>query len=102
MLGESGVGHDVLVTQHARHATERMEMIRNQKRSGDEKDVSEYDGIVMMGGDGIIMEILQGLKTRNDYDAIVDRIRFGIVGCGTRNGLAMSLLHAAKENFTLS
>ena len=76
MLGESGVDHDVLVTQHARHATESMEMIRNQKRSGDEKDVSEYDGIVMMGGDGIIMEILQGLKTQNDYDAIVDRIRF--------------------------
>ena len=37
-----------------------------------------------------------------NYDAIVDRIRFGLIGCGTRNGLAMSLLHVAKENFTLS
>eukprot|EP01083_Nonionella_stella_P123415 371859_1 len=30
----------------------------------------------------------------------MDRIRFGIVGCGTSNGLAMSLLHAAKEKYS--
>ena len=108
MLDESGIQHDVLWTEYAGHASERMMMMKNSNNdedededgtdtdTGNQRDVSEYDGVIAMGGDGILAEILKGLKSRSDCDAIMDRIKFGIVGCGTSNGLAKTLLHAAK------
>ena len=104
MLDESGIQHDVLWTEYAGHASERMMMMKNPNNhkdgtdtdTGNQRDMAEYDGVIAMGGDGILAEILKGLKSRSDCDAIMDRIKFGIVGCGTSNGLAKTLLHAAK------
>ena len=97
MLQEGGIDHDMLVTKHAGHAVERMmEDYTNANENENEKDVSEYDGVIAMGGDGILAEVLRGFKTRSDYDVLMGRINFGIVGCGTSNGLAASILHAAK------
>ena len=97
MLNESHSNHDVLITKRAGHAIERM-MEKNGDAlvAAEEKDIAEYDGIIAMGGDGILAEILEGLKKRRDYDSIVQKLTFGIVGCGTSNGLAASILHAAK------
>ena len=110
MLNESGVQHDLLVTQYAGHASERMLRKQDTREYGDQseskgedgrgsstgRDISEYDAIIMLGGDGIVSEVLAGLKKRTDYDAIMETMRFGVVGCGTSNGLAISLLHASK------
>jgi diacylglycerol kinase family enzyme len=59
-------------------------------------DISTYDAVIAMGGDGILSEILTGLRARNDYDVLMNTFKFGIVGCGTSNGLAASLLYADK------
>ena len=87
MLNERGVDHDVLVTTKAGHAIERV-MDDYELKEG-EKDLEEYDGIVVMGGDGILSEVLQGLRTRKDYDEIMKRLKFGIVGCGELNLVAL-------------
>lgn len=120
MLEEAGAEHDALVTRRAGHASERMNA-RNSKgdvsandnnhggdrsnattgekekdsvtTDGEIKDVAEYDAIVSMGGDGIQFEIFQGLRARSDGEALLSRMKFGVVGCGTYNGLAKSLLH---------
>lgn len=100
----NGVSHDVLVTTHAGHASERMaQMIpngeRDEKDDGFNDDISKYDAIIVMGGDGILAEVLQGIERRDDSKSILLKLKFGIVGCGTSNGLAKSLTHAANEKY---
>lgn len=93
MLEEAGIAHDCLTTTHVRHAEERM---RQQCSTSDFKDVSEYTGIVLVGGDGTVHEILQGIHQRNDRDIILKNIKLGMIGAGTSNGLSASLAHASK------
>mmetsp|Transcript_4146 Transcript_4146/g.8778 ORF Transcript_4146/g.8778 Transcript_4146/m.8778 type:complete len:312 (+) Transcript_4146:1-936(+) len=54
-----------------------------------------------MGGDGILNEIMQGIRSRpqHDQEQILSSIKFGIVGCGTSNGLAKSILHWSGEEY---
>jgi len=63
------------------------------------RDVAEYDGVVAMGGDGILYEMLQTLWERVDAECLMGRMKFGIVGCGTSNGLVASLLHDCGEKY---
>ena len=116
MLEQAGVDHDLLVTGGGGHARERMSLRnsddKKEKAGGrsfnetiqfDERlcinmdteatDISEYNGIIAMGGDGILFEIMQGIHGRKDEKEILNVMKFGIVGCGTCNGLAKSILH---------
>jgi len=54
MLEQAGICHDCLITTHPNHAKERMQ-------SQDFKDISEYTSLVLVGGDGIIHEVMQGI-----------------------------------------
>ncbi|KAL7533795.1 hypothetical protein ACHAXR_008712 [Thalassiosira sp. AJA248-18] len=119
MLEEAGVEYDALVTQRGGHARERMAARKESMRESPEKndngysnnedggintdsemkDISEYDAIIAMGGDGILFEIFQGIHARSDDDAIMTQIKFGIVACGTYNGLAKSILHWSGADY---
>jgi sphingosine kinase len=92
MLEQAGINHDVIVTTHSRHAEELI-----QEQRADDRDISNYDGIVALGGDGIVHEIMQGIKNRTDSKELLDKLKLGIVPCGSANGLAKSLAHASKE-----
>jgi len=63
------------------------------------RDVADYDGIVAMGGDGILYEMLQTLWEREDAECLMARMKFGIVGCGTSNGLVAGLLYDCGEKY---
>lgn len=95
MLDQAGIAHDCLVTTHSKHAEERME---KQSSTSDFRDVSDYTGIVLVGGDGIIHEVLQGIHRRGDRDQILKRLKLGTLGAGTSNGFSASLAHASKAN----
>ena len=99
MLNEMGVEHDVLITQRVGHAMERMLEQSNDGKQFD-RDVKEYHTIIAMGGDGILSEIVHGIQKRGDFETIIDRLNFGIVGCGTSNGLAASINYAANEKYS--
>ncbi|WCJ26945.1 sphingosine kinase 1 [Euphorbia peplus] len=59
-------------------------------------DLSKYDGIVCVSGDGVLVEVVNGLLTRDDWrDAI--KIPLGLVPAGTGNGMAKSLLDSVGE-----
>jgi len=117
MLDQSGVEHDLFVSQYPGHAYERMSalfaILATRAKSHDLEDdetsnaednepdelldVSAYDGIIVLGGDGTFFEILQGLRSRKkDRNDLMKRLKFGIVGCGRYNGLSSSLLYASK------
>jgi len=119
MLEQSGVEHDVYITKYAGHGRDRMKKKNdlnslinrgreNEKRKlnmmkelDGEKDISLYDAIICVGGDGLLWEIIQGIWNRPDREQILKEISFGIIGCGTCNGLAKSITHAAKEKYNL-
>ena len=95
MLEQAGIDHDVCITQRSGHAMERM----GQAGDGDD-DISTYNGLIAMGGDGILWEMLQGLRSRSDAKEVLQKLAIGIVGCGTSNGLAKSILHQSMEKYS--
>ncbi|CAJ1914332.1 unnamed protein product [Cylindrotheca closterium] len=94
MFVEAGIDYDYLMTTSANHAFERM---KEQGEDSKIPDLSEYDGVVAVGGDGIIHEMFQGIRTRSDCDKILSKLKLGVVGSGTSNGLAKTLAHASNE-----
>jgi hypothetical protein len=93
MLEESGIDCDLFVTQYAQHATERAAVATY------EKDISEYDGLVLVGGDGMIHEVINGIMARDDHESVLSKLKCGIVGCGTANGFATSLCRESNEKY---
>ena len=104
MLEQSGFGHDVIVTQYSGHAQERMSIMKKDEEKKDEassdsvKDISCYDGILAVGGDGVLHEIFQGLYARTDFRSLLQKIKIGHIGAGTSNGFSKSLTYACGEN----
>ncbi|CAA0396024.1 unnamed protein product [Arabidopsis thaliana] len=54
-------------------------------------DVSKYDGIVCVSGDGILVEVVNGLLERADWRNAL-KLPIGMVPAGTGNGMIKSLL----------
>ncbi|KAM3701769.1 hypothetical protein ACJW30_05G199500 [Castanea mollissima] len=57
-------------------------------------DLSKYDGIVCVSGDGILVEVINGLLEREDWEAAI-KMPIGVVPAGTGNGMVKSLLDSA-------
>ncbi|XP_020591739.1 sphingosine kinase 1-like [Phalaenopsis equestris] len=63
-------------------------------------DLLKYDGIVCVSGDGVFVEVLNGLLQREDWDTAI-KVPLGIIPAGTGNGLAKSLLDAIGETYSI-
>ncbi|RDX77362.1 Sphingosine kinase 1, partial [Mucuna pruriens] len=63
-------------------------------------DFSEYDGIVCVSGDGILVEVVNGLLQRQDWDTAI-KMPLGVVPAGTGNGMAKSLLDSVGDPCTV-
>jgi hypothetical protein len=60
-----------------------------------EQDLThKFDGIVVISGDGLIFEVVNGIMKRPDRQEVVRQIPLGIIPGGSGNGLAFSVLHA--------
>ncbi|KAL8582954.1 hypothetical protein ACOMHN_006498 [Nucella lapillus] len=88
----AGVELVVKVTEREKHAIEMMKSF----------DVTSVDGVVVMGGDGMYMEVLHALTLRRQEEGGVDyhlphtpllppTLRIGIIPTGTGNGMSSSL-----------
>ncbi|KAK7252198.1 hypothetical protein RIF29_35987 [Crotalaria pallida] len=73
-------------TKHQLHAKEIVASL----------DVSKYDGIVCVSGDGILVEVVNGLLQREDWDTAI-KIPLGVIPAGTGNGMAKSLLDSVGD-----
>lgn len=92
LMDQAGIDHDLCVTDHVQHAKERM-----AENYNGEKDILEYESIVCMGGDGIVHEVLQGIRERDDSEHVLRKIAIGIIGCGTSNGMAKSIAEESEQ-----
>ncbi|KAG0477227.1 hypothetical protein HPP92_013631 [Vanilla planifolia] len=63
-------------------------------------DLLKYDGIVCVSGDGVFVEVLNGLLQREDWNTAI-KLPLGIIPAGTGNGLAKSLLDAVGEMYSI-
>eukprot|EP00977_Amphora_coffeiformis_P016465 scaffold5108_cov172-Amphora_coffeaeformis.AAC.14 len=96
VLEQAGISSEMMVTTHAGHGRERMAAASGSS-DGADKDVTTFDGLIVMGGDGLIYEVVNGIMDREDSEAALRKVKIGIVGCGTSNGLAASLAKHASE-----
>ncbi|KAE8719843.1 Sphingosine kinase 2 [Hibiscus syriacus] len=85
-LEDADIHITLIETKHQLHAKEVAKTM----------DLSKYDGIVCVSGDGILVEVVNGLLEREDWSAAI-KMPIGLIPAGTGNGMVKSLLHAAGE-----
>ena len=99
MLQQAGRECMLLVLEHADHALELARdkvTIADPDYEDEPQHLSDYSALVLVGGDGTVHQVIQGL-----HDTASSRPQqvIGVVGSGTANGLCKSLLHEAGEQY---
>jgi len=94
MLGEAGVDVDLVITQRAGHAFDHVQ--------SDAFDRSRYAVICIVGGDGLVFEVVNGIASRPQGDGmqLLAAIPLAPIPGGTGNGLAKSILFASDEPYS--
>ncbi|XP_074305499.1 sphingosine kinase 1-like [Silene latifolia] len=66
------------------------------KQIASELDLTMYDGIVCVSGDGVLVEVINGLLQRDDWKTAI-KMPLGPIPAGTGNGVAKSVLDSVGE-----
>jgi len=99
MLEQANITCDVFVSQYARHAQERMAVLQDNNDNEQEKDLSLYNGVIVVGGDGSTHETVNGIVERPDSEQLLPNLILGVIGCGSGNGFAKSVASESHEHF---
>ncbi|XP_054287468.1 sphingosine kinase 2-like isoform X2 [Macrosteles quadrilineatus] len=90
LLTEADVNYDLHVT---RYADDARTLVRSL-------DIYQYGGgLIAMGGDGILFEIINGMMERLDWETAFQKLKLGIIPCGSGNGLAKTISHQFNEPY---
>lgn len=90
MIREANISYNLIQTERQNHARE---LIR-------EISLPEWDGIVIVSGDGLLHEVINGLMERPDWEQAI-KTPVGILPCGSGNALAGSVNHHAGYDMCL-
>ncbi|KAF0045463.1 hypothetical protein F2P81_001992 [Scophthalmus maximus] len=90
MIREANISYNLIQTERQNHARE---LIR-------EISLPEWDGIVIVSGDGLLHEVINGLMERPDWELAI-KIPVSILPCGSGNALAGSVNHHAGYDMCL-
>ncbi|KAL2084895.1 hypothetical protein ACEWY4_020413 [Coilia grayii] len=90
MIREANISYNLIQTERQNHAKE---LIR-------EISLSEWDGIIIVSGDGLLHEVINGLMERSDWETAI-KTPVGILPCGSGNALAGSVNHYAGYDMCL-
>ncbi|XP_017761073.1 PREDICTED: sphingosine kinase 2-like [Eufriesea mexicana] len=63
------------------------------------RDIYQWSGLLMVGGDGIVFEVVNGLFQRPDWEKTLKELPLGVIPCGSGNGLAKSIAYAKQEPY---
>ncbi|CAG5897592.1 unnamed protein product [Menidia menidia] len=85
MLTEASVPYKLVITEHQNHARE---LVRKA-------DLSQWDALVIMSGDGLLFEVINGLMDREDWQEAI-QTPLGILPGGSGNALAASVHHYSQ------
>ncbi|XP_034053109.1 sphingosine kinase 2 [Gymnodraco acuticeps] len=90
MIREANISYNLIQTERQNHARE---LIR-------EISLPEWDGIIIISGDGLLHEVINGLMERPDWEQAI-KTPVGILPCGSGNALAGSINHHAGYDMCL-
>ncbi|XP_073342092.1 sphingosine kinase 2 [Pagrus major] len=90
MIREANISYNLIQTERQNHARE---LIR-------ELSLPEWDGIIIVSGDGLLHEVINGLMERPDWEQAI-KTPVGILPCGSGNALAGSINHNAGYDMCL-
>ncbi|XP_063798812.1 sphingosine kinase 2 [Pseudophryne corroboree] len=77
IITEADISYNLIQTERQNHARELMQSI----------NLEEWDGIVVISGDGLLFEVINGLMERPDWEDAI-KMPIGILPCGSGNALA--------------
>lgn len=63
-----------------------------------ELDLRDIDGFVVVGGDGTVYELINGLMTHAEGEGAISK-PIGIIPAGTGNGLSKTILEFSQESY---
>ncbi|XP_034046948.1 sphingosine kinase 1 [Thalassophryne amazonica] len=86
MLTEAAIPYTLVITEHQNHARE---LVRKA-------DLSQWDALVIMSGDGLLFEVINGLMDREDWQEAI-QTPLGILPGGSGNALAASIHHYSQS-----
>ncbi|XP_038156663.1 sphingosine kinase 1 [Cyprinodon tularosa] len=86
MLTEASIPYTLVITEHQNHARE---LVRKA-------DLSQWDALVIMSGDGLLFEVINGLMEREDWQQAI-QTPLGILPGGSGNALAASVHHYSQS-----
>lgn len=89
LLEDANIEYTMQETKYQLHAKEVSRSL----------DLTKYDGIICVSGDGILVEVVNGLLEREDWAAAL-KIPLGAIPAGTGNGMIKSLLDSVGEACT--
>ncbi|ELT99919.1 hypothetical protein CAPTEDRAFT_126517 [Capitella teleta] len=84
MLAEAGFPYHMIVTEHAGHGRQLMQSL----------ELDQWAGVVIVSGDGLIYEVINGLMEREDWEKAI-KMPIGTLPGGSGNALCVSMLFAA-------
>ncbi|KAH3871345.1 hypothetical protein DPMN_034543, partial [Dreissena polymorpha] len=87
MLDEADIITTVIETEYAGHGTKLMKSFKRE----------DYNGVVIVSGDGLIYEVVNGLMGRSDWEDAM-KIPIGCVPGGSGNALACAINYSAGES----
>nr|XP_006812074.1 PREDICTED: sphingosine kinase 2-like [Saccoglossus kowalevskii] len=90
LLGESGINYHHIITEYQGHA---QDIVKNL-------NLKEWDGIIIVSGDGLLYEVINGIMERPDRDEAI-KTPVGILPCGSGNALSAALLMEPMTNIVL-
>ncbi|KAM9782979.1 sphingosine kinase 2 [Neosynchiropus ocellatus] len=90
MIREANISYNLIQTERQNHARE---LIR-------EISLPDWDGIIIISGDGLLHEVINGLMERPDWERAI-KTPVGILPCGSGNALAGSINHHAGFDMCL-
>eukprot|EP00816_Leptocylindrus_hargravesii_P006629 CAMPEP_0196806564 /NCGR_PEP_ID=MMETSP1362-20130617/6454_1 /TAXON_ID=163516 /ORGANISM="Leptocylindrus danicus, Strain CCMP1856" /LENGTH=742 /DNA_ID=CAMNT_0042180085 /DNA_START=297 /DNA_END=2525 /DNA_ORIENTATION=+ len=93
MMNEADIEHDVFETIYPGHAHDRIREVLGKEQV----DVIHYDGVVVIGRDGLMCEVVRGVMERRDRHELLRKTAFGIVPTSCGNGIAESIMFACQE-----
>lgn len=80
-LKKANIEYVIKVTEYSGHCSK---IIKNA-------DFSMVTGIIGIGGDGHLNQIVNGIVARTDHSSIFKNVPIGVIAAGTGNGVAKSL-----------
>ncbi|XP_072345323.1 sphingosine kinase 2 [Scyliorhinus torazame] len=84
MIQEASISYNLICTEYQNHAREIIQDIK----------LSEWDGIVIVSGDGLMYEVINGLMERPDWEEAI-QMPVGILPAGSGNAVAAAINHNA-------